>query len=541
MTDERERWLQARTIFDRASELPTEERDRYLADACGDDPALREEVEALLDADRAAADRFRPQIAAAADALVVPRVGPSDLLGPYRILRELGRGGMGVVYAAERDDGEYRQQVAIKVMSRFLSTEVAFERFRNERQILADLEHPAIARLLDGGTTDDGAPYLVMEFIEGEPIDVYCRRRRASLDERLALMTTVCDAVSHAHARLIVHRDIKPANILITADGQPKLLDFGIAKILDSDRETLTTRTGALPLTPRYASPEQIAAESITVATDIYSLGIVLYELLSDASPYGEDSHASPARLALAISDLEPVRVSVAARQRHAEDRDTNAVPSRRLVGELDAIVGTALRKEPSRRYPSVDHFRADLRRFSDGLPVTAVPDRFAYRAGKWLRRNTLPAALAAMVVLALVGGLVARTLEAQRAEQEAQRAEQEKERANFEAATSDRVALFLETLFDSAAPVNASSDEVTARDLLGQATARIDRHRRRVEQHRRFRPQGNLVAVGNLEALVEIRLGRGRAVQGRFPRQDRRDEPDERRPTAVLRAGDHG
>ncbi|MEM8933334.1 MAG: serine/threonine-protein kinase, partial [Acidobacteriota bacterium] len=241
MNDERERWLQARTIFDRVSELPTEDRAAYLAEACQDDVALREDVEALLDADREAGDRFRPEIAAAADALVASTIGPDDHLGPYRILRELGRGGMGVVYAAVRDDGEYRQQVAIKVMSRFLSTEVAAIRFRTERQILADLEHPAIARLLDGGTTGDGAPYLVMEFIEGEPIDVYCRRRRAGLAERLALMRDVCDAVSHAHARLIVHRDIKPANILITANGQPKLLDFGIAKILDAGDETIVT------------------------------------------------------------------------------------------------------------------------------------------------------------------------------------------------------------------------------------------------------------------------------------------------------------
>ncbi|MEM8960180.1 MAG: serine/threonine-protein kinase [Acidobacteriota bacterium] len=464
MNDERERWLEARTIFDHASELPTEDRAAYLSEACADDPTLREEVEALLDADRVAADRFRPRIAAATDALIGPVIEPSDRLGPYRIVHELGRGGMGVVYAALRDDGEYDQQVAIKVMSRYLSTEVATERFRNERQILADLEHPAIARLLDGGTTEHGAPYLVMEFIEGEPIDVYCRRRNASLEERLRLMTKVCDAVAHAHARLIVHRDIKPANILITKDGQPKLLDFGIAKILDDEHETVATRTGTLPLTPRYASPEQIAAEAITVATDIYSLGIVLYELLSGVSPYGEDSHASPARLARAISEVDPVRVSVATRQ-HGDD---GAVPARRLVGELDAIVGTALRKEPSRRYASVDHFGADLRRYVTGQPVSAVPDRFTYRAGKWLRRNAVPAILAVMVMLALIGGLIARTLEARRAEQE-------KERANREAAVANQVAGFLETLFDSAAPVDATSRDLTARELLDAAVERTD------------------------------------------------------------------
>ena len=474
MSDERERWLRVRGIFDQASDLDTAERDAYLDRTCDGDAALRAEVEALLDADRAAAEGFRPQIASATEALAEPSLELQEHLGPYRIESELGRGGMGVVYAAVRDDGEYRQQVAVKVMAQLLATESAAERFRNERQILADLEHPAIARLLDGGTTEHGAPYLVMEYIQGEPIDVYCRRRKASLEERLGLMVKVCRAVSHAHARLIVHRDLKPANILITTDGEPKLLDFGIAKILDGERETVQTRTGSLPLTPRYASPEQVAADSITVATDIYSLGIVLYELLSGVSPYGDVSVQSPARLAQAICDVDPVRLSVAARQA-VQKGGAPPVAARRLEGELDAMVGTALRKEPERRYATVDQLAADLQRYLDGLPVTAVPDSFFYRAGKWLRRNTLVAALAALAVLALVGGLIARTVEAERANLEAARAEQEKERANLEATVANEVALFLESVFDSAGPVDATRREVTARQLLDAATERVD------------------------------------------------------------------
>ncbi|MEM9595571.1 MAG: serine/threonine-protein kinase, partial [Acidobacteriota bacterium] len=468
MTGDRERWLRVRGIFDHASELDPAELGPYLDRTCGDDLPLRQEVEALLEADRAGADGLRPDIAAATEALILPGLGPRDSVGPYRIVRELGRGGMGVVFAAVRDDGEYRQQVALKIMSLLLATDVAVERFYNERQILADLEHPAIARLLDGGTTEDGAPYLVMEQVDGVPIDVHCRRRGLGLEGRLELIIQVCRAVSHAHGRLVVHRDLKPANILITEGGEPKLLDFGIAKILDGEQAAAMTRTGSLPLTPRYASPEQIAAEPITVATDIYSLGIVLYELLTGVSPYGELGQSSPGRLARAISEMEPIRLSAAARRGPRDAETPPPVPPRRLEGELDAIVGTALRKEPARRYASVDHFAADLRRFLDGLPVTAVPDSLAYRSHKWLRRNAVPAALAALVVIALVAGLVARTVEARRAEQE-------KERANLEAAVSEQVAAFLETVFDSAAPFGAENRDVTARELLDAATGRVD------------------------------------------------------------------
>ncbi|MEM6456971.1 MAG: serine/threonine-protein kinase [Acidobacteriota bacterium] len=466
--DAKARWRQIRDCFDQASTRTGAARTAYLDAACADDPDLRREVEALLDADRRAAAAFKPQIGAAADQLLAPSVQPDDRLGAYRIVEERGRGGMGVVYQAARDDGAYAQRVAIKVMSRYLATEAAVQRFENERQILAHLAHPAIARLLDGGTTDDGAPYLVMEFVEGEPIDVHCRRRAARLDARLDLFLQVAEAVAHAHARLVVHRDLKPANILVTDDGAPKLLDFGIAKILDDERQTLTTRTGTLPLTPRYASPEQVAGAPITVATDVYSLGVVLYELLSGASPYGAVDQASPARLAQAIADVDPVRLGVAARRMQGTPDAVASVPPSRLDGELEAIVATALRKEPARRYATVDQLAADLRRYRTGQPVTAVPDSFGYRAGKWLKRNALPAALGLLVVVALVAGLVARTVEARRAERQT-------ELAQLEAAASNQVAAFLEGVFDSAAPMDADSQDVTARALLDAAVGRID------------------------------------------------------------------
>ncbi len=461
-----DRWRAVRTVFNRAAELDGEARACYLTEACQDDPSLREEVEALLQADPHADAALSPAVAAAAGELAGPEALLPDTLGPYRLLAKVGQGGMGVVYRAIRADGTYENKVAIKVMASRFADAQAIARFRSERQILADLDHPAIARLIDGGTTEDGTPYLVMEYVDGEPIDTYCTKRNLGLEERLALALGVCDAVAHAHARLVVHRDLKPANILITAEGKPKLLDFGIAKILDGSPYSSLTRSGLLPLTPRYASPEQIDGSPITVATDVYSLGIVLYEMLTGVSPYGELPRSTPAHYAEAIRNHEPVRLSAAASAKPAAD--SQGIDAKELAGDLEAIVGMALRKEPERRYASIEQLAADLRRRSNGMPVSAVPDRWGYRTGKWLRRNAVSVSLVLIAFLALAGGFVARTIEARRAARAT-------ERANAEAATANRVSSFLEDIYLAATPGDAGDRDITVREVLDASVGRIE------------------------------------------------------------------
>jgi serine/threonine protein kinase len=304
-----ERWQQIREVFDRAVSLPPEDRKSYVATVCVNDSELLREVESLLFSDDLAGTGFlnspvvnltRPQPSRAAN-----RVG--SRIGAYNILEEIGRGGMGEVYRASRADGQYEKQVAIKVVRGGYDTAAVVDRFRHERQILASLDHPNIARLLDGGTTEEGIPYLVMELIEGTPIDQYCNVQRLNVTERLRLFLEVCSAVQYAHQHLVIHRDIKPGNILVTKEGTPKLLDFGIAKIFDPASGSESTIAG--PMTPEYASPEQIRNEPITTATDVYSLGVVLYQLVAGRSPYPTKPRTAH-ELARAICELEPERPS---------------------------------------------------------------------------------------------------------------------------------------------------------------------------------------------------------------------------------------
>lgn len=421
-----ERWKQIRGVFEAAELLAAPEQPAYLDRACAGDAELRVEVEALLRAQSQAGSDFMGHPAADmmlltdGEAQTASRIGCR--LGPYQIVAEIGHGGMGEVYRAVRIDGQFDQQVAIKLVRAGLRLQFIVERFLHERQILATLNHPHIARLLDGGTTEDGVPYLVMELIDGNRIDTYCQEHRLSITERLQLFIRVCAAVEYAHQRLIVHRDIKPGNILVTNDGTPKLLDFGIAKIVDVSGDSETTM--ARPMTPEYASPEQIRGEPITTATDVYSLGVVLYHLLTGRSPYLVSAKV-PSRLSYAIAETEPQRPStaVAAVARATEKEagpmahadtvlsDCELTPAtlrRRLSGDLDSILLMALRKEPERRYGSVQQFAADITRHLNGLPVLASKGSWSYTTGKFVARHRTAVAAAALVLIALVVGIAA-------------------------------------------------------------------------------------------------------------------------------------
>ena len=425
------RWERLQELFHQALALESDQRATLLARECAGDPELRAEVERLLSAnDRAGGFIHEPAIASPGVAL--PPEEPSQAgrrIGAYRLLHALGRGGMGAVYLAERDDGAFAQRVAIKLIKRGMDTDQVLARFRAERQILASLDHPNIARLLDGGTTDDALPYFTMEYIDGQPIDKFAEERRLGVDQRLRLFLQVCDAVSYAHARGVVHRDIKPLNTLVTNSGLPKLLDFGIAKVLhDSPDEITTTITGLRLLTPDYASPEQIEGRRATAASDVYSLGVVLYELLTGRSPYRVTSR-SPQEIAAAVCTTEPDRPSTVVTQPAERVKVRRTVPStgsdasdaasarqlsRQLRGDLDTIVLMALRKEPERRYASVASLADDIRRHLDGRPIAARAGETTYRLGRFLRRHrmallTASAAVVATVVLTTAGWLLAR------------------------------------------------------------------------------------------------------------------------------------
>src|SRR3954453_24262998 len=359
-----ERWQEVRELLDEALALPAAERSVYLDTICPQDPELRSEVESLLDSHEQAGSVFlNSPVAELKRALGEPGLSYGWIgrrIGVYQIEAEIGHGGMGEVYRAVRADGQYKKEVAIKLVRGGHDTVAVLERFLNERQILASLDHPNIARLYDGGTTQEGLPFLVMEVIEGTPIDQYCEEHDLVLNDRLKLFTHVCAAVQFAHQRLVIHRDIKPSNILVTADGIPKLLDFGIAKMLDPSDDSETTM--ARPMTPEYASPEQVRGEPITTASDVYSLGVVLYQLLTARSPYRVVGNA-PARLSQAITSTDPLRPSTAVisalpagesnsvSATHSDPvlSDREPTPARlrkRLSGDLDSILLMALRKE---------------------------------------------------------------------------------------------------------------------------------------------------------------------------------------------------
>jgi serine/threonine protein kinase len=416
-----ERWRQVREVLYAATERERGARQSFLQESCGEDAELRQEVERLL----AALDE--------SDAFLEPANPgawelPGARIGPYVILEQAGQGGMGTVYRAVRRD-DYQQEVAVKLVKREVETEFLLERFRQERQALALLNHPNIARLLDGGTTPDGRPYLVMEWVEGTVITEYCGRNMP-LRQRLDLFLQVCEAVAHAHRNLVVHRDLKPSNILITPPGVPKLLDFGIAKIISPEPgEDLATLTlaGLHALTPDYASPEQVRGERVTTATDIYSLGVVLYELLT-----GARAHRFQTRTPL---EIERVVCTEEVRYPSAATGETG-VPARELRGDVDNIVLKALAKDPARRYSHVEELSGDVRRYLAGRPVLARPDSFWYRASKFARRNKTFVGMTVAVALALSVGLALALWQAQVARRERQVAERRFELARRVAAS---------------------------------------------------------------------------------------------------------
>jgi serine/threonine protein kinase len=415
-----DRWQRVEALFADLVEQPSAARARLLETLPPEDQDLREELSSLL-----ANDCLGRPLEQIIHSMAVSALSSTEAeggrLGSYRIVRKLGEGGMRTVFLAVRADDEYQQQVAIKVVTQGRETLQSVERFRRERQILASLEHPYIARLLDGGSGRiegfaKDTPYLVMELVEGEPVTDYCLRNHLDVKGRLDLFLKICEAVAYAHRKLVAHRDLKPSNILITAEGSPRLLDFGIAKLLTEDGTGDLTAVAGLAMTPDFASPEQVLQTQITTASDIYSLGAILYLLLTGVKPHCFEN-LTPFEVRKVVCDTEPQEMAVAAPQLRSQ-----------LQGDLEAIVSMAMRKEPEHRYSSVEQLSADLLRHLQGWPVTARQGNFKYRAGKYLRRNRTAITAGVFIACALGVGTTAATIEAVRASQA--RAEREREGA---------------------------------------------------------------------------------------------------------------
>ena len=472
------RWQRIESIFADAVALDGEAQAEFLDDVCKDDEALRNDVEALLKADeRNVGDGSSMpnlgKIASVDEKLI------NSVVGGWRIVEQLGTGGMGSVFLAERHDGEFEQQAALKIVRRGLDTDHVLQRFRLERQILARLNHPNIANLIDGGVTDDGRPFFAMEYVNGQPINEYCDRGRLSIDERLALFRIACDAVHYAHRNLVVHRDLKPSNILVTADGVVKLLDFGIAKLLDDEMDPRLTRTGMQVHTPAYAAPEQLTNGSVTTTTDVYALGVVLYELLSGRRPF--EVRRTPEELRELVLTGDPPKPSTAVSMPLADTagltgRATGEEPGalrrapgerlqKRLRGDLDIICLMAMHREPDHRYPSVDQMSADIGRHLDGLPVVASPDSLSYRLGKFYRRNKAAVIGTTSAIVAFIALSVFYTSQLTA----------ERDRALDEQRKANEVVDFVVGLFQVSDPSESRGENVSARDLLDAGANRID------------------------------------------------------------------
>ncbi len=481
-------WERLQDLFSRAAELPAGEREAFVAREAGDDAELRKEVMELLACDRGkSTGPLTHALGAAIEHSTRDRREAvlGQIVSNYKLVSVLGHGGTGTVYLAERADRQYSAQVAVKIIdSPALHGEIG-QRFRAERQILASLNHPNIARLIDAGETQAGQPYLVMEYVHGEPLDRYCDRRALNIRTRLALFLEICGAVQYAHQNLIVHRDLKPANILVAADGAPKLLDFGIAKLLDAgDAASVLalTRMNDRLLTPEYASPEQILGRAVTTASDVYALGVVLYELLTGLRPYSVPASASQLELERSICISDPPRPSSAVRRtKHSSDADTAAEMAtlaaarglsidkleRRLQGDIDSIVMRALRKEPQHRYGSVEQLAADIRRFLTQEPVQARQGNWLYYSTRFMRRHAFGVSAGAGFAVFLLAFAITMSIQTQRVAAERDRATLESERA-------ERVSQFMLNVFGASDPFVSQGKESSARDLLDQAARNI-------------------------------------------------------------------
>lgn len=488
MTAEVDLFRRAEELFLRAAALPEAARKTAVDEACGADAGLAREVLALLE-HASQLGSFLQEPALGADfGVASPKALYAEdltgrLVGRYRLERCIGSGGMGTVYLGTRADAEFHQRVAIKLVRRGMDSDEILRRFRAERQTLAELHHPNIALLLDGGVTDSGQPYLVMEYVEGEPIDRFCDRHRLTVEARLALFLAICDAVRHAHQNLVVHRDLKPANILVSHDGIPKLVDFGIAKLLTPGERPHATTPEERRLTPEYASPEQVTGRPVTTSSDIYSLGVILYGLLSGHQPYRFPTR-TPAEIERVVAEgpapLPSEAVKRLERGEHDEARET-ATPAgvaharslrpdalaRRLRGDLDTIVLMALRKEPERRYASVDHLAGDIRRHLAGLPVSAHRDTFGYRFAKFAKRHRAGTAVGAVAVL-LLGAAVGTVI------WQARVAAQQRDEAVAARGRSEATVQFLQQMLASVDP-GERGPAVTVREVLDAAAVRVD------------------------------------------------------------------
>jgi eukaryotic-like serine/threonine-protein kinase len=543
-----ERWHRLSDLFERALDVSVAQRETWIADNCGGDISLVGELKRMLAADiDAQCDEFlespiaSPDMSQFHDDSDATDYPPGTrLFGPYRLLRLIGQGGMGEVHLAERGDGAFEQRVALKLLPH--PTPGLIQRFRQERQILARLEHPQIARLLDGGVGENNIPYFAMEYVEGVPVTKYVTTQKLDISTTLRLFIRICDAVQYAHRNLVVHRDLKPSNILVTADGTPKLLDFGIAKVLQATGETDATQTAARVFTPDYAAPEQIRGETMTTATDVYALGVILYELLAGTRPYRLGVRNSS--LEQAILQVEPSPPSSAVGKSLGNARQRR----NQLHGDLDRIALTALAKEPERRYSSPEMLAADIRRHLEGRPIAARADSATYRMRKFVRRNRIGVAAAGAIGMALIAATGVSLHQATIAHEQAARA--------------DAVSGFLETIFRSIDPANAKGRDVSAVELVDAGAARVDRdlaaqpaaaaqlhatlgetyfalgdYAKAEKQYRAaldlFQPDQTVAAIGIQARLADLRMRSGSAVEAqeildRAQTRARRDAPQD-------------